>query len=74
MDVMRTCFVRRPQGDYFAGAAHDLLTEKNLRDLYGASLKRLAIEFTGRSLETIAPMLTPVRRAAVREVELERTG
>jgi iron complex transport system ATP-binding protein len=56
------------QGDYRVGASRALLTEDNLRALYGAPLKRLAFEHEGRSLETIAPVLTPARREAARTI------
>ncbi|ATQ71004.1 MULTISPECIES: ABC transporter ATP-binding protein [Methylosinus] len=64
--VADDALLMRGEGDYLAGKARDILTEESLRSLYRAPLKRLAFEHEGVEVETIAPILTPTRRANIR--------
>lgn len=47
---------------FICGAAGDVLTEANLRDLYGVPLKRISFLHEGQSFETFAPLLKAATR------------
>jgi iron complex transport system ATP-binding protein len=44
------------ESEFVTGATSDIFTESNLERLYGVSLKRIAFEHDGRTIETLAPI------------------
>jgi len=42
--------------DYRCGATKEVLTEKNLNELYGVELKRIVFEHGGRTVESLVPI------------------
>jgi iron complex transport system ATP-binding protein len=49
------------QTDFACGAAGEVLTEENLRALYGVDLRRLVFEDGGRTVQTLAPVILSSR-------------
>jgi iron complex transport system ATP-binding protein len=47
------------QTEFVCGPAGDVLTEKNLRALYGVDLKRITFEHGGRNIQTLVPVIAP---------------
>ncbi|SHI08387.1 iron complex transport system ATP-binding protein [Pollutimonas bauzanensis] len=47
--------------DYVCGAIDAVLTEANLRRLYGMPLRQVSFEFEGRAMETLVPVFTGLR-------------
>ena len=47
------------ESDFACGAAGEVLSEKNLRALYGVDIKLLPFEHKGRMLKTLVPVLQP---------------
>jgi iron complex transport system ATP-binding protein len=43
---------------YYCGATKEILTDANLRELYGVPMKYLEFEHEGRTVSTLAPILT----------------
>jgi iron complex transport system ATP-binding protein len=50
--------------DYVCGAACDVISETNLRALYGVEMKRVEYEHDGRTLETLIPIYAPEKEQA----------
>jgi iron complex transport system ATP-binding protein len=47
------------QTEFVFGPAGNVLTEKNLRALYGVDLKRITFERGGRNIQTLLPVIAP---------------
>jgi hypothetical protein len=45
------------ESNYACGAAGDVLTEENLRALYGVDLKRITFEHAGKTMQTLVPVI-----------------
>jgi iron complex transport system ATP-binding protein len=52
------------QTDFACGSAANVLTEANLRSLYGVDLKRIVFEHAGRIVQTFVPVI-PSPRAGI---------
>ncbi len=50
------------QTEFACGPAREVLTEENLRTLYGVDLKRITFEHGGRILQTLVPVISLVRK------------
>ncbi|CAN2535978.1 putative+ABC+transporter+ATP-binding+protein [Methylocapsa aurea] len=57
----------RGPSDYSVGPVDEILSEENLTSLYGVPLKRIAVEHGGKSIETVAPIMSPRGRRNRRE-------
>ena len=44
--------------EYLCGPAQEVLSESNLRQLYGLPIRRIRIEYDGRTIETVVPILS----------------
>ena len=69
--VADTAMLMFEDNDYLSGEASDILNETNLMKLYGVALKRVAFDYEGQTVETLAPILThtPPAGAAVQRFE-----